>query len=659
MELSKIKLTKRRLELLERMNIHSVEDLLKTYPLRYEMIETIPYSEWQKKDNVCFEGLISSPASVIRLPNNRSMTKFKVISWNEEIEVTLFNRPWPSQFQFGHPITIFGVYQGNNKVTATSYNFKPISAQKGMRPVYSTGKDMKQSDMQAIMKEALKHADAMPQLIPERFLKKYKLLSSAQAYRLIHQPTGEKGLHAAIRTLKYEEFLCFQCVMQSHQEKLETKEPKVFSMEKIREKIAQFPYSLTPDQNQALMDVLKDMQKDTVMYRMVQGDVGCGKTIVAELSLYAASLSGQQSAFLAPTEILARQHAKNLENLGLDAVLYVSSLPAKKKKQILSDLKEGKISIVVGTHALFQEKVEFKNLGLVVTDEQQRFGVMQRRSLLEKGEKADFLMMSATPIPRTYAHFLYGDIALSEIHTMPPGRKPVETHYVPGTSMKPILKRVLQAIQKEKRQLYVVCPMIDENPETSLSAVNVIYDGMRKTLPPSISIDLLHGKMKAAEKEEIMNRFAKGEIDILISTTVIEVGIDVSNATMMVIYDAHRFGLSTLHQLRGRVARGQVQGECYLLSNSKDPEAIERLQKMEEMKDGFAISAYDLAKRGPGDILGVRQSGLPSFVLGDFEKDPAIMEVCVQDARDILAKQSDKPMLEYISKAVESARYFD
>jgi ATP-dependent DNA helicase RecG len=658
MELSVLKLTKRRQQLLEHMQIFTVEDVLKHYPLRYEQVESIPFDQWQKADNVCFEALIASSANVIRLSGNRTMTRFRVISWNEEIEVTLFNRPWPGQFQFGSTITIFGVYNGNNKVTATNYNFKPLAEQSGLRPIYPLSKDMKQSDMQAIIKKALEHTDLMEALIPERYQKKYRLLPITTAYAWIHQPKDMKQLHAAIRTLKYEEFLCFQCVMQASSRQIETKEPKVFDRSLIEKKIASFGYTLTPDQNKAVEDVLADMASNKVMFRLVQGDVGCGKTIVAELALYACQLSGRQAAFLAPTELLARQHYANLQKLGIEASLYVAGMPAKEKKAVLEGIAGGNVQIAVGTHALFQEKVEFANLGLVVADEQQRFGVKQRRALLAKGERVDFLMMSATPIPRTYAHFLYGDIALSSIHTMPPNRKPVLTKYIPAASMKPVLKHVLAAI-KEGRQVYVICPMIDDNPEVNLKAAMPIYEGMQQVLGASVNIALLHGKMKAAQKDEIMNAFSRHEYDILVSTTVIEVGIDVPNANMMVIYDAHRFGLSTLHQLRGRTARSSRQGECFLLSSSKDAQAIERLKQMETMLDGFSISQYDLAKRGPGDILGVRQSGLPSFVLGDFEKDPAIMDVCIHDAKEILLAQKDEAMLAYVAKAVEKARYID
>lgn len=658
MELSELKLTARRYGLLSKMKIESVEQLLKTYPFRYEKIEALPFAEWEPKESVAVEGLISSPPTLIRLGKNRTMVKFKIIAWNEEIEVSLFNRPWLQQFQFGHTITLFGLYQGNNKLVVNNYNLKPLKEQVGLKPVYSLSKAMRPSDMQSAINAALKKVDQIEDLVPERYRKKYRLLPMKTAYEWIHRPQNMSQLHQAIRTLKYEEFLCFQCCVQAQQIQKINKEPKVFDQRVLEKKIESFPFPLTEDQRKAIDDVLRDLRSDSIMFRMVQGDVGCGKTIVGMISVYAAQLAGYQSAFLAPTEILARQHYQNLLELGLPARLLVSSLPAKEKKEILQGLEEGEIPIVVGTHALFQEKVNFERLGLVVTDEQQRFGVKQRRALLEKGENVDFLMMSATPIPRTYAHFLYGDIRLSSIKTMPPGRKPVKTKFVPGSSMNKILKDVLQGVE-EGRQCYVVCPMIDENLETNLKSVHSVYEGMGKTLGDRYRIGLLHGRMSAEEKEAVMEKFANHEYDFLVSTTVIEVGIDVSNATMMVIYDAHRFGLSTLHQLRGRAARGQVQGECYLLSPSKDPEAIERLKKLETLKDGFAISAYDLQNRGPGDLLGTRQSGLPTFILGDFEKDPAIMEVCVHDAKEILESQEDQPMLHYVEKAMESARYFD
>ncbi|WP_276887738.1 ATP-dependent DNA helicase RecG [Faecalibaculum rodentium] len=656
MELTELKLTARRFGLLQKMGITTLEQLLKTYPFRYESHEQLPFDQWQKGDTVGFAGLIASRPAVIRLGKNRTMTRFTVISWNQELQVTVFNRPWLNAFPFGETIHIRGTYNGEGKVTAMQAQKKPL--EEGLVPVYSMTKGMKPADMPAILDKALEHLDQLPDLVPPDLRRRYRLLDKDTSYRWIHRPSDEKRLHLAIRTLKYEEFLCFQCAVQSESALGQRKTPRMFNQALAEAFLDQFPYDLTADQRQAIEDVWSDQRRDTTMYRLVQGDVGSGKTVVAMAAIRACELSGAQSAMMAPTEILARQHLKTLQSAGIEAKLLVSSLSRKEKQEVLEGLKTGTLSVVVGTHSLFQDPVEFADLGLVVADEQQRFGVSQRRQLLEKGKGADFLMMSATPIPRTYAHFLYGDIALSAVKTMPAGRKPVETRYVRGQSMKPVLKDVLQGL-KEGRQCYVVAPAIDENLELDIKGVTSLYEGMVKVLGKDWTIGLLHGRMSAAEKEEVMTRFKAGDIHILVSTTVIEVGIDVAKATMMVIYDAHRFGLSTIHQLRGRCARGPVQGICWLLSATKDMAAIERLQKLQELRDGFAISEYDLQLRGPGDLLGTRQSGLPAFVLGDFEKDPAIMEAAVQDAAAMLARRDWPPLMEYVRQARDSVRYID
>lgn len=656
MELTELKLTARRFGLLQKMGITTLEQLLKTYPFRYESHEQLPFDQWQKGDTVGFAGLIASRPAVIRLGKNRTMTRFTVISWNQELQVTVFNRPWLNAFPFGETIHIRGTYNGEGKVTAMQAQKKPL--EEGLVPVYSMTKGMKPADMPAILGKALEHLDQLPDLVPPDLRRRYRLLDKDTSYRWIHRPPDEKRLHLAIRTLKYEEFLCFQCAVQSESALGQRKTPRMFDQALADAFLDQFPYDLTADQRQAIEDVWSDQRRDTTMYRLVQGDVGSGKTVVAMAAIRACELSGAQSAMMAPTEILARQHLKTLQSAGIEAKLLVASLSRKEKQEVLEGLKTGTVSVVVGTHSLFQDPVEFADLGLVVADEQQRFGVSQRRQLLEKGKGADFLMMSATPIPRTYAHFLYGDIALSAVKTMPAGRKPVETRYVRGQSMKPVLKDVLQGL-KEGRQCYVVAPAIDENLELDIKGVTSLYEGMVKVLGKDWTIGLLHGRMSAAEKEEVMTRFKAGDIHILVSTTVIEVGIDVAKATMMVIYDAHRFGLSTIHQLRGRCARGPVQGTCWLLSATKDMSAIERLQKLQELRDGFAISEYDLQLRGPGDLLGTRQSGLPAFVLGDFEKDPAIMEAAVQDAAAMLARRDWPPLMEYVRQARDSVRYID
>lgn len=659
MAFANLKITKRRQAFLEKMGIHSIYDLLKTYPMRYDEIEVLPFEQWQKNQNVCFEGLICSRAHVVYFSQKRSMTKFKVLTWNEEIEVTLFNRPWTSQFSFGKNITLFGIYKGQNKVTANNYNFQALSEQVGIHPVYSLPQGFRQKEFQELLKKALDTEQAKEDRVPKRYRQAYQLLAHDLALKEIHFPKNKASIHAALRTLKYEEFLSFQCVMQSitKEEMTTLKEPKIFDQSRVNQWIESLPYPLTIDQKQAIDEILEDMHSSKTMFRLVQGDVGCGKTIVALASCLACFLSGYQVAFLAPTEILARQHYQKMKEMEMDVHLYVSSLPSKDKEKILNGMKSGEMQVFVGTHALFQEGVRFDRLGLVIADEQQRFGVRQRRALLEKGENVDFLMMSATPIPRTYAHFIYGDMDISNIKTMPEGRKPVITKYIQSSSMQPILPDLLEAIH-QGRQCYVVCSAIEESPESSLRSVQSIYEGMKSYLK-DVSIGLLHGQLSSEEKDQTMQAFLHHQIDILVSTTVIEVGIDVSNATFMVIYDAHRFGLSTLHQLRGRTARGSQQGICYLLSDSKDEQARTRLKKMEELTDGFLISDYDLQTRGPGDFLGVRQSGLPNFILGDLKKDRAMMEICIRDAKEILEAQKDEAMIQFVKDSIANARYFD
>ena len=425
------------------------------------------------------------------------------------------------------------------------------------------------------------------------------------------------------------------------------------------------PFSLTQVQKKVIQEILDDLKSESIMYRMLQGDVGCGKTLVAAFGMYGCVLSHKQAAMMAPTEILAKQHAQNLKNIFKDfevevEVLY-SSLKSVEKKDILERLRNNEIDILVGTHALFQEDVEFYDLGMIVADEQHRFGVLQRRALLEKGDKVDFLLMSATPIPRTLAISLYGDMDVSTIQSVPTGRAGVETKLVQSRSMKDILPFVLEKID-EGNQCYVVCPAIEKNEDYDMRNVEDIYQGMQQSLGRKYCIALLHGKMSAQEKDEVMASFSAGESDILVSTTVIEVGVDVANANVMVIYDAHRFGLSQIHQLRGRVGRGTKRGYCFLLSDTKDKNSLERLKICEKTNDGFEIARYDLQLRGPGDILGNRQSGVPGFLLGDVVADANILEVAREDALHILKsieQEHYKNIKEYIEETLEHAGYFD
>lgn len=669
MELKALRISDKKIEVLNYMNIHQAEDLLTYYPFRYEHSEFIPRIDWQKDCKICIEAIITTRAKVVRFRGKQSVTRFKVVFEEEEFDVSIFNRPWVSAFEVGKTISIFGKYEGGSRITAMTYNFKPLKEQLGIFPVYNTREGITQKDIIKYIEKAWNALqDQVQDFLPKDILEKYRLIPKKQALYYIHHPGKSEALCQSLRHLKYEEFFKFQLAMQAikSQEKEVVKGcEKHFDVEDVMELKNSLTFTLTDDQEKVIEEILEDLASEKVMYRMVQGDVGCGKTLVAAFGLYACVLSHKQAAFLAPTEILAKQHYKNLLETFKDVdvqidVLYSSLKPADKKA-VLQRLKNNEIDILVGTHALFQDDVDFHDLGMVVADEQHRFGVSQRRKMLEKGDKVDFLFMSATPIPRTLAISLYGDMDVSTIQHLPKGRMPITTKLVKSRSMGPILEEVLEKID-EGNQCYVVCPAIEKNEDYDIKNVNDIYEGMKKTIGRMYSIGLLHGKMNTQEKDTVMQDFVDGKIQILVSTTVIEVGVDVKNANIMVIYDANRFGLSQIHQLRGRVGRGQKPGYCYLLSNTSDPDTIKRLKICEKTSDGFEIAREDLKLRGPGDILGTRQSGVPGFILGDVIQDANILEVARDDAAYVL-KHIDEDryalLKSYINDTLSSGTYLD
>lgn len=667
MELKTLRISAKKQEILAHMNIHSVEDLLTYYPFRYESIEALPFSQWQKDDKIATEGMIITRPHVVRLGGKRSMTRFKIMNEDGEFDISLFNRPWVSQFKLKEMITIIGKYDGKNKITALQYNFKPLREQLGMTPVYTLREGMTQRDIRNYVDKAWQAAHhTITDLIPEDLRLKYRLITRKEAVYFIHHPRHYESVKQALRYLKYEEFLRFQLMMQAMKAKetvVVKGHAKQFATEDVWELKHALTFQLTNDQQKAIEDILQDLASDQVMYRMVQGDVGCGKTLVAAFGMYACILAHKQAALMAPTEILAKQHGQSLQKLFADfdvsvEVLY-SSLKAGEKAAILERLANNEIDILVGTHALFQEEVKFYDLGMVVADEQHRFGVGQRRRLIEKGDKVDFLLMSATPIPRTLALSLYGDMDVSTIQERPQGRMPITTRLIHSASMSPVLDEILERIDAGN-QCYVVCPAIEKNEETNVKNVTDIYMGMKASLGKKYHVALLHGKMSAQEKDDVMNRFKNQEIQILVSTTVIEVGVDVPSANIMVIYDAHRFGLSQIHQLRGRIGRGKQKGWCYLLTASKEEESLRRLKILVKTSDGFEIAHYDLALRGPGDILGTRQSGVPGFILGDVVQDLKILEVARDDAAYLLAHINQYPKIEqFVNEQLPQENYLD
>ena len=664
----RLKLTSKRVQILHELGLYTTDDLLMYYPYRYEVITTSAFSDWKIKDKVWFEGEVVQLSRSWR-KGRLVTTTFQVRFQEQILTVTIFNRPWAKSLNLNQILTIQGVYQGNCKVTAMSYDTKSLVEHAPITPIYSIKDGIRQKTLQTIIHSVLNQLhDEIIDDIPEEFRQAYRLLPLKLAYRCIHIPSSMNEVQAAVRTLKYAEFLRFFTaiqLMRSTEGIRITKKPKIFSSKKIQQAIQSLSFEMTADQRDTLEKILNDMGSTHTMYRLVQGDVGCGKTVVATLALYAAFLSGYQSAMLAPTEILARQHYQSVNEVlapfGVKTEVLYSALSSAKKNEILKDVASGEIDILIGTHSMIQDTVTFHKLGLTIADEQQRFGVAQRKALKQKGEQVDFLLMSATPIPRTLAASLFGDMDVSTIETMPAGRITPITTLIKENSFRTVLEDVKRLLISG-RQLYVICAAVDENEEYHARNVYDTMESIQK-LFPQYKVACLHGRMSTDEKQAIMQAFHDNDIQILVSTTVVEVGVNVVNATGMIIYDADRFGLSQLHQLRGRIQRGSEQGYCWLLTASQDERVLQRLEVLVKSNNGFEISYEDLRLRGPGDILGTRQSGVPDFILGNIVEDTAMINQARKDALKVMESANDPDyhiLLETVRKRNEkNAEYAD
>lgn len=640
MDIQLLKTTEKRYEILSQMNIYTLEDIVYHYPYRYDIIEeTYPT---QDNDVIIIEAKIISPIKIF-FKGRISRMSFDVEDhYHHHYHVTIFNRHFLKQYlKLDTTITIIGKCQ-KDKITASDIKVKPLKELYGIHPVYSIKDGLTQKSFQQYVKKSLKLLKGqIESIVPEEFVIKHQLVHKDIALENIHFPMTQQDIKQSLKYLKYEEFLKFQLTMQfiKKQREKEIGIKKFFDVHQLQKFILSLPFQLTKDQQMATKEIIEDLQNPQMMYRFLQGDVGSGKTVVSSIALYANYLSGYQGALMAPTEILARQHYQTLlsffQNADVKIELLIGSLTAKQKDDVYERLSVGDIDIVVGTHALFQKKVNYHNLGFVITDEQHRFGVEQRKALKNKGNQVDFLIMSATPIPRTLAISMYGDMDVSTIKTMPVGRLPVISQYIQSSSMKPILKH-LKDYLKQGGQCYVICPLVEDSDNLEAKSASQIAMAMQDYFKGYYRVGLLHGQMKDEEKDKVMASFVKNDIQILVSTTVVEVGVDVKNANMIVIYNAERFGMSQLHQLRGRVGRGHQQAYCYFMSPATNKEAIERLKYMESHTDGFDISMYDLQVRGPGEVLGNRQSGLPTFLIADIFKDFNILEIARRDALYIL-----------------------
>ncbi len=640
----------KRLLAFHRLGIDTVFDLITYFPRRYEDRSIIkPISQVQDGETVCVETIIASDPTLARIRRGLEIVKFRAVDDSGMIDISYFNQSYiRTQFHKGDSVRFYGKIQIKNRhVTMTNPvadHLDKTSHQTGsITPVYKTTQGLTQNNIRNTMEQALSIAHEIPELLPQDVLDEFDLCPCGDAFIQIHRPDDYGKLEYARNRFVFEEFfrLCItmQYLKQSHQDTPGIQMSKTDETDFLKT----LPYSPTGAQMRAIKDIRQDMESGCAMNRMIQGDVGSGKTLVASYAAWVCCRNGCQCAMMAPTEILAEQHyrtfLKQLSPYGIQIALLTGSTPAGEKREIKKRLTEGTIHFVIGTHALFSEDVEYDNLALVITDEQHRFGVAQRNKLVQKSANAHVLVMSATPIPRTLALMIYGDLDVSVIDEMPPGRQPIETYAVNST-YRPRLNAFIQKTVEAGRQVYVVCPAIEDNEAFPLTTVEEHKQALKRALP-QVRIAMVHGKMKDQEKDRIMRSFSEGEIDVLVSTTVIEVGVDVPNAALIIIEDADRFGMSQLHQLRGRVGRGDAQSYCILVSDTANDNAVERLKMMTKTQSGFEVAEKDLAMRGPGDFFGDRQHGLPPIRIADLCTDMSILQQAQSSAMDLIRKDPD------------------
>ena len=623
MELEKLdKIGPKTAKTLNNLGIYNAEDLIRNYPYRFLIFAKRDINNPKYYDEFVSDGIVESMPTLNFFKGKMNRLTFRCNVQNKIVKVVIFNRAFlKPNIIIGKEVTIIGKYDPKKEtIVATNIRLGNLNKVE-IEPVYHLCKGITSKQMNVFINKALSVVKENNN-IPKELISKYNLMSEDEAVRIIHNPKDENSLKTALKTLKYEEIFTYMKNIKLLKIKNEVHKDvykKEVSLNMVHDFINSLPFKLTSDQEKIVFKMLDEICGDTLMNRLLQGDVGSGKTIVAFIISYALYTGGYQTSFMAPTEVLARQHYKNACDLFKDTNFKVGLLTGKmtlkEKRKVYEDIQNKKIDMLIGTHALISDKVVWNNLGLVITDEQHRFGVNQRQTLKNKGLNVEVLMMSATPIPRTYALTIYGDTDTSSIKTKPSGRIPVITKVKKEDEIKDALEEIYKAL-KNQNQVYVIAPMIEENDDSNYANV---YDLKHKfnLAFKNYNVEVLHGKMTNEEKEKVMDEYAKGNIDILISTTVIEVGVDVSNATVMVIFDADRFGLSTLHQLRGRVGRNSLQSYCYLISD-KD---TKRLKIMEEENDGYKISEADFKLRGQGDLFGSRQSGALSFKLSDIRKD--------------------------------------
>ena len=624
---------------LKNLEIYSINDLIEHYPYKYNLLKLNNIDEIEDGENIIIEGIVASPPLLRRINPRLNILLFKVNTNKKLINIIIYNRAYiKKNLLLGKEITIFGKWdEKRNTITATNILFSKI-INNTYESIYHLTNGISNKTMTKIINNALLLKPSFDDYVPEYLNEKYNFISKDAAIRKIHNPKNEKDIKQAKLKLIYEELFKLMFKMNYLKLKIKTnnnKPKKIVQKSLIDDFIRTLPFELTKDQLNAVKEIYEDLSSNHGMNRLLQGDVGSGKTIVGIIAVYITYLSGGQSALMAPTEILANQHFQNVKNILIETNMRIELLTGNTKKKerdiIIDKLEKGQIDLVIGTHALLNEKLKFKNLSLVITDEQHRFGVNQRTLLNKKGESTDILYMSATPIPRTYALTLYGDMDITNIKTKPKGRKEIKTIIKEEKEIKDVLYLMLEEIKKG-RQIYVVSPLIEENENLDLKTVIELKEKIDIAFNNKVKTEILHGKLNKKDKDEIMKNFINGETKILISTTVIEVGVDVKNATMIVVFNADRFGLATLHQLRGRIGRNEYDSTCILIG----PKNNERLKVLNESNDGFYITEKDFEMRKEGDLFGIKQSGEMFFKIADLKRDYKILMQTKIDSEEFL-----------------------
>lgn len=654
-------------EKLAQLKIVTVKDLLEYFPYRYENYELIDIHHAMHEEKITVEAKVITACSVQYYGKMKARMSFNVLVNHEVVKVVVFNRQFlKNQLKLDTLITVTGKWDlGRKVITATDIIIGSAEG-RGIEPVYSL-KEIPTKTFKKIVKAAYEQFHSLiNDDLPLDLQQSYRLISYKDAVSFAHFPKNKEQVRQVERRIKYEELLKFQLKIQylRHQTKHEkVGANKCFDEMKVEQFIHQLPFQLTEAQLTVLSEIKTDLMSPTRMNRLLQGDVGSGKTVVAAVSLFMTMLAGFQTALMVPTEILGQQHYKSFCELfspfkEVNIEFLSSSVKGKRRREILEKLRQGEINLLVGTHAIIQQEVVFQNLGLVITDEQHRFGVNQRKMLREKGEFVDVLMMTATPIPRTLAISAFGDMDVSTITQMPKGRKPVETYLIDSGKLDRALNFIQDEILSKGQQAYVITPLIEESEAMDVQNAVEVSHLWQHHFQGRAKVGLMHGRLSQAEKDAVMDDFVVNRSQILISTTVIEVGVNVPNANLMLIYDAHRFGLSQLHQLRGRVGRGSEQAYCLLMSDIKNEASLERLTIMTQTTNGFEISEADLKLRGPGDFFGEKQSGVPVFKMADLVQDFNILQVAMQDAYRLVSSDEFKqnnlylPLRDYIESTV-------